>query len=230
MTDQNRNEMLFDALLEVAVSEAFKKEMDAFPSEKELNKAYNPSPELDKRIRKLIDQNYRRLIIRRLVKSAGKVAACIAIIFTVLSVILLSVGASRNAILNAVVEWTEKYTKIQFQDTAADAEYHLAYLPEGFSLTATESFGSTVMLKYANKAGIEIIFKQRLAERSTSLFDNENSDYIEIDISSNPAYLFEALADDDYNVLIWQSKGVVFELTSALDSTELIRIGESVKK
>jgi len=230
MTDKNRNEMLFEALMKISVCEAFENEMDALPSEAQLSDEYKPSAELDRRIKKLIEQNRRRSGVKHFLRGAGKVAACIAIIFTALSVTLLSVRATRSAILNAIVEWTEKYAKIEFKNTSADQSYRPETLPGGFDLTQTKEAGNTVMLTYMNETGIQILLKQRPAEMGTSLFDNENMDYKEIDISGNPAYLFEAKSEDDNSVLIWQSDGMVFELTSEIDSTELIFIGGNLIK
>ena len=63
MNDSTTSEALFDAILEVAIEKAFEKEMSELPSSEELNKIYKPSMELDKRIKKLINQKNRKLKI-----------------------------------------------------------------------------------------------------------------------------------------------------------------------
>lgn len=54
MINEERNEELFDALIKVPISNALKNEMDALPSNEELNKYFKSSKELNKRIEKLI--------------------------------------------------------------------------------------------------------------------------------------------------------------------------------
>lgn len=234
MTGKDRNKELFDALLKVAVSEALKNEMDTLPTNEELNMAYKPSPELDKRFKNLIIQGKIKSKIKFFVKSVYKIAACIIMIFVLSSITLLSVEATRNVIFNAFVEWFGKYTEIQFQDSVIDNDqkniYRPAYLPNGFKETSSQTYGNTVMQIYSDESGDEIIFKQRPADAGTALIDNENTIYTEVEISGNTAYLFKALTKEDYSVLLWQSEGVVFEMTSQISSNELIRIGNSLKK
>ncbi|AGL02459.1 DUF4367 domain-containing protein [Desulfoscipio gibsoniae] len=234
MAGKERSEMLFDALLKVAVTETFQKELDALPSNEELNETYKPSPELDRRIKKLIYQSQRKSKIRHFAKRFAKVAVCIAIVFTFLNAVLLSVEATRNSIFNAIIAWQEKYTEVKFGESKKESQqdnvYRPTYLPEGYKETAAERYGNTFTIIYTNNAGEEILFDQRPAESGTSLVDNENTEYTKVKISDNTAYLFKAMTTDDSNVLIWQSDGLVYELISKIDSTELIRIGESLKK
>lgn len=237
MTGRDQNEKLFDALLDVAVSQAFQEEMKQLPSNEELKVAYKPSPEMDTRIKKHIDKSRRKAKIKHFAKSSGKAVAYIAIVFTLLTTVALSVEATRNAIFNAIIEWQDKYTSIQFKDSGETKDikqsglYYPTYIPEGFKETATEKFGNTIMLVYANEAGEEILFDQNSDGTGKTSVDNENTIYREIEISGNEAHLFEGMKEEDANVLIWESGGVVFGLTSSsVDSAELIRMGESIKK
>lgn len=229
MTGKEKNEALFNALLRVSVNEAFQKEMDALPSDMELA-AYAPSQELDGRIKKLIDNNNKTLKMRLFVKRLGRAAACIAVLFTLSSILLLSVKATRNVIFNAIIEWHDQNTTVQFADSAADSNvYRPAYLPEGFKETSTEKFGNTFTIVFSNGNRDEILFDQRPADSGTISVDNEHTNYSKVDVSGNTAYCFEALDEDGSNVLIWQSGGIVFSLTSQTDCEELIRMGESLK-
>lgn len=87
MTDRDQNEKLFDALLDVAVSQAFQEEMKQLPSNEELNVAYKPSPELDTRIKKHIDKSRRKAKRKHFAKSSGKAVAYIAIVFTLVTTV-----------------------------------------------------------------------------------------------------------------------------------------------
>ena len=234
MTSEDRNKELFDSLLKAAISDALRDEMDALPSNKELNEKYPTSEELDKRIKKLISEQKIKSKIRHFVKSNRKIAACFIVIIVLSSATLLSVEATRNVILNTFVNQFGKYTQIQFQDSSADGQqmdiFRPAYLPEGYKKISEEIYGNSALLVYSNESDTEIVLKQRKAEEGTSLIDNENTNYTEVDISGNTAYLFKAVKDDNYNVLLWKSHDVVFELTSKVNSDELIRMGNSLEK
>ena len=84
------------------------------------------------------------------------------------------------------------------------------------------------MIVYSNDLGIEIIFKQHPAATGSALIDNESTKYTEIELDGNKAFLFKALNKDEYNILLWESEGVVFEITSTIISDELILIGNSL--
>lgn len=234
MTSEDRNKELFDSLLKAAVSDALRDEMDALPSNKELNEKFPTSAEMDKRMKKLIFQRKIRSNIRHFVKSNRKIAACFMVIIVLSSVTLLSVEATRNVILNTFVNQFGKYTQIQFHDSSAGGQqmdiYRPAYLPEGYKKISEEVYGNAALLVYSNESDSEIVLKQRKAEEGTALIDNENTNYTEVDISGNTAYLFKAVKDDNYNVLLWKSQDVVFELTSDVNSDELIRMGRSMEK
>jgi hypothetical protein len=233
MTREEQDEIWFDALLKVSVSEALKNEMNTFPSNEELNGKYKPSSKLNRRVKWIITKGRIKSMIQIYGGILRKAAVCIIIILAVSSLTLFSVEATRNAIFNTFIERFDKYTEIKFKDPSTDDKlsniYRPAYLPEGFKEISTGSYGNTVMITYSNATGAEIRFKQRPAGTGTSLIDNENTDYKEVEINGNKAYLFEAMTKDDYSVLLWQSEGIVFELTSQIGIDELVRIGNSIK-
>ncbi len=234
MNKKEQNEVLFDAMLKVAVNESIKRELSTLPSNNELNIRYKPSPELDRHITKIINQNKMKTIISRNARTMRKVTACIIIMFVLSSLTLISVEATRNIIFNAFIERFETFTKIEFEASKAEDEnnqyYSPAYLPEGFHKESTNTYGNTIMITYINDDGAQIIFQQREADAGTALIDNENTRYTEVEVAGQKAYLFEAATKEDYSILLWQSNHMVFELTAQISSEELLRIGNSVIK
>ncbi|WP_097002932.1 DUF4367 domain-containing protein [Lacrimispora amygdalina] len=234
MTSENRNKELFDSLLKAAISDALKDEMDALPSNKELNEEFPTSVEMDKRIEKLISKHKIKTKIRSFIKSNYKTAACFIVIIVLSSATLLSVEATRNVILNAFVNQFGNYTQIQYEDSTDDEQqmdiFRPTYLPEGYKKISEELYGNSALLVYSDESDTEIVLKQRKAEEGTALIDNENTNYTEVDISGNTAFLFKTVKDDNYNVLLWKSRDVVFELTSKINTDELIRMGRSMEK
>lgn len=234
MTREEKNSIWFDSLLRIATSEALRNEIELLPSKEELDKKFHPSDKLSRRIKRIIIRNRMEQKIHAYAKIARKIAAVVIILYTASSITLLSVEATRNAIYNLIIEHHDKYTEIRFDNSITDKAhsdlYSPTYLPQGFKETSTVTYGNSVMQVYTNEEGIEILFKQRPVETGTSLIDNENTEYKQIEIGGNVAYLFEALTTEDYNVLLWQSEGVVFELTSLLSSDELTQIGSNLSK
>lgn len=234
MTREEKNRLWFNSLLRISASEALKNEIDLLPSKEELDKKYILSDNLNKRINKIIIINRIKQKVRSFCKVSRKIALFIIILSVSSTITLLSVEATRNAIFNVFIEQYEKYTEIKFNKEVSEVKnnklYMPNYLPQGFKETSTVTYGNSVMMIYTNDNGIDILFKQRPAETGTTLIDNENTKYKEIEINGNVAYLFEALTTEDYSVLLWQEDSVVFELESILSCDELIQVGSSFRK
>ncbi|NLA86429.1 MAG: DUF4367 domain-containing protein [Clostridiales bacterium] len=231
MTACERSDLLFDALLKTAVCEAYEKEIDGLADESKRSGGM-PTPALDQRIEGLIKKSYRITRIKRLSKGLGKAAACLCMLLAVATVVLMSVEATRNAIFNAVLSRHEKYTEIRYEtESHKDGKdiYRITYLPEGFKEDTLETSGNFTTFIYRDDAGGRIIFAQHPAGGGTTMVDNENTVYTEVQVSGRAGHLFKAKTEDDSSILIWERNGVVFELVSALDSKELIRIGESIE-
>ena len=160
--------------------------------------------------------------------------ACCILGLSLLSGVLLSVEASRNAIFNAFIEWTDKYTKIQFGDSPSAVEgerlYLPAYLPEGFNEKERIFMNNAILLIFDNKAGQEVVIQQSAAGKGSSIVDSENTNFDEVSVSGNKAYLFKAQTPNRLNTLIWEYGGIVFKISSGIDSKQLIQIGESLEK
>ena len=168
-----------------------------------------PSTNLDKRIGSLIRSSYRKTIAKRFIK-VGKAVACFCVVLTIISVILLSVGATRNAIFNAIVKWHEQYTEIRYEHSPHDTViYRPSYLPEGFREISVKPTVNSTTVIYENESGDQIFFVQQQVENASMLVDNENADFIEISISGNPGFLFKASTDQDSSVLVWEKDGNV---------------------
>lgn len=231
MTEQQRNKNLFDALLTVAVAEAFEAEMGALPPEEDLA-GFEPSPALEQRIRRLIRENFRKAAAKRAALTIGKIAACLCILLSVSCVVLLSVEATRIAIFNAIIEWNEKYTSFQFANTGSAETVggfkRPSYLPEGYTEKEAEFHEICAFLVYENSAGDMIIINEQLAEASTTAIDNERHEYSEITVNGVRAHLFKAMAEDDVYIILLEDRGIVYTVLADIDVGELIRIAGSL--
>ncbi len=232
MTACERNGMLFDALLKAAACEAYEKEIDRLADKTEQS-GLAIAPALDKRIEGLIKKSCRRVEIKRFAKGLGKAAACLSMLLAVSAVVLISVEATRNAIFNAVLIQREKYTEIKYEatsDKGGNNIYRPTYLPEGFYESIVKSTGNSTTIIYENETGDLIFFIQQEAQNASTLIDSENTDYSAIDLSGKTGHLFKARTEDDSSILTWEEDGIAFSMTSVIDSGELIKAGESVRK
>lgn len=137
MTDKEKNDLLFESIVKVAVKQALDKEIAELPSEEELGEEYKPSEELDRRIKDIIESKLAKQNKRRIHTKLTKIAACVCIFLGASAAVLLNVEATRTVILNAFISFRENHTEIQFKDSViSDGIYRPVYLPKGFNETS----------------------------------------------------------------------------------------------
>ena len=228
------DDKLFDAVIKIAAENALEQEMDEMPSCEELNARHKPSPDLDRKIKKIIAR--RKLKERATVwrKTATKIIAGIAVFIIISATVLLSVEATRNYIFNALIKWQEGYVSIEYNHNETKLPeagvYKPTYLPEGFTEISSKTTGEITRTVYQNETEATIMLSQYPAQSSNTLFDNEGREFKNIQINGQEAYLFESIDLDKDNVLIWEANGIMFSINSGLESGELILIAESIKK
>lgn len=233
MQKNNIDDKLFDAVLKVAAEESLRRDIEEMPSCEELNAQYMPSPDLDKRIRKMISQHNRKARVSVWKKTAMRIAVSAAIIIVISSTVLLSVEATRNYIFNAIIKWQEDHFSIEHNDSNEALTTGIikpSYLPEGFEEISSNTTNEIVRIIYQNKNGMKIIFKQYSSLSTNTLADYEDKKYTSIKINGQDAYLFEATESEKTNILIWESNETIFNITAEVKTAELILIAESIKK
>ncbi|WP_312695373.1 DUF4367 domain-containing protein [Caproiciproducens sp.] len=242
MNESEINIRLFDTLLKAAAAEDFQNELDALPSEQELNRGYALSEQLEKGIRSLIKESSSRNRRKKLSRLAKRAAVIAAIVIPISIGSLLSVEASRNAIFNSVLEWKAEHVDIHFQETTSGTSgeeppagerlevWEPQYLPEGFFVAEEKNVGPVHMITYENGKGASVTFTQTPLDKAGKMsIDSEHTTYHEITIKGEKAVLFEATRAEDRSYVLWQSKKTSLVLSSAILKNELIRIAESVE-
>lgn len=225
------SEKLFDSILKIAAEEALEQEMDEMVSCEELNKEYKPSFKLDKKIKRIICRHRIKEKLFVWGKYSSKITVALIIIIVISCTALLSVKATRNYILNAVIRWQEDHFSIQY-DSNDDNNYNLiifrpTYVPAGFNEVSVNVIGDIIRITYENENEQVITLKQSPSEASHILADDEDKSFIETEINGNKAYVFSAIGEDNNNV-IWEYDGILFNITSELESDEIIMMGESI--
>lgn len=232
MTDRELDDILYAALVVLNTPEYLELPDEPFPT----------SPEFEAKMENMTaDPNGYEKRYRRAVRPLWrKVLTTAAAVLLVLSVSLAGVMAvsptARAWVERVVVEWLEEYVGIHFkgEDQSVGATWRPMWLPDGF--TEVDSDENTPpgygYILYENGDGVQIDFNYAPIEEGNQFFvDEENSEYQEIVINGEKAYLFIAYNGSKYNFLVWSNsdKIVGFRLMSLLDSEGLIEIAKSVE-
>jgi len=230
---ENKNERILDTLIEIAAEDSLLQEIEEMPSCEELNKIYIPSPGLKKKIHRLITKNEYSARLKKTLYFSGKLATGLLILILITSAILFSVEASRNYIFNIFINRYSNNTAFEFQPnntTSIFDKYSIKYIPPGFILKTTNTNENTRIYTFANENGIQFTLQEWLGETLNSFIDNEKSNMQVITINKLEAYLFKSKYNGDNNILIWKNDVLICQLTSILDSDQLIQIAEKMEK
>ncbi|MCL1883442.1 MAG: DUF4367 domain-containing protein [Defluviitaleaceae bacterium] len=241
------NERLFNAMLKVAAEEATIQEMDEFPSREELEKLYPRTEAFDKRISKIIGKHERTEKRKQAARIFARVAAAVGIFFTVGFAALMSVEASRNLVLRTIFniydghvvfefgepehiiydfgdyEWHEEYGDLRFP---SDGKHPLqGLLPVGFEYIQSNRRPTSNLFIFENNADKQIIFEQREKSEELRMYvGNENSDFSIWEINSQDVFVFEALINGDFHIIMWEDDRYIFSLLSNIDIDVLVEI------
>ena len=228
------NEKIFDALIDVAANQAFQEEMQLLPSCEEMNEMYTPSAELNNKIHKMIKRRQSNIRFKRAMRAATRIAASLGIVLVVFTAVIFSVEASRNFVINTLIQWQSDHASFNFENSKDDTfnfkGYSPEYIPSGFERVSLNSSDASCLAVYQNQDGEQITIRLTLAESSDISIDTDNTDYSEITVNQDKAYLFKAKAKGDVSVIIWQHDGIAFKVNSAIDYSEILRIAENISK
>jgi len=164
-----------------------------------------------------------------------RVAAVVVVLGIVMSVVTLSVDAFRVEFFNMVMETSEKFglvffeEKYQEQDDYVPEEwngYYPTFLPKGYSLLEYEIGASISRLVYTNVDGdtIELLQGSMI---SNSQIDTENANVMDVDINGAQGIL----AEKDNEIIIgWSEKNSSILLFGNLDKSTLLKVAENISK
>ncbi|MCL1884582.1 MAG: DUF4367 domain-containing protein [Defluviitaleaceae bacterium] len=225
--DMERNEKLFDALLKVALEEVIDREMNALPSSEELNKMYPPSDAMKKRFDAILESANEESTIKRVTRIAGRVAAVFAIFFTVSTIVLMSVEASRVFILNTIINIYDDHVVFDFGaigHTADNEDAIYEFVPTSFSYVSSQHLDTMSVFIFTNEEGERIILQRHIGTTLRIAVDNENREFQTAEIDGNELHIFEASSDTYSHVIMWSEGGYVFNMISSIDLDRLFGV------
>ena len=226
-----RNERLFDAMLKIAADEALREEMDALPTDEELMKMYPFTESLSKKAYSVINKEFRVINRKKVIRAIVRVAAVFCVIIVLSASVLMANPASRNAILNFLIDIQHDHVTIDFGiGGATGTDYHDAvfrYVPEGFEFVSRQAMETVITYFFLNPEGY-VIFMHRFLGRSLAAgLDAEYAHFSEIQLSTGLAYISVALYEHDFSTIMWAEEEDVISITTTLDVETLIELAET---
>ena len=220
-----------DAMLALVVAEAERREMAKLPSLEEMNAAFHPSAQFQKKMDRLM-RRVRHKKARRLCLAVAKYVA-----FFLMGALTLFVCAAIpvNAVENdhpMQIEWNDEYIELRMKaqgtgQATLPPDIEFGYIPEGFVL---QTSGRSPNHYYAHGACEDNFIDIQiwtLAPSDNLVLDNKTAVFHALRFDGHDA-IWGASADRDADILLWREDDFFFYITGRLELKELIRIAENI--
>ena len=152
----------------------------------------------------------------------------------VLSTMVISVTAIREAFINFITEIFDTHTEVQIiqDDTAPDFFediYAITDIPDGFEIVfQNDNIEETPLLITEYQNGQEyVIFCQNIKSKYDVNVNTEGYEMIQIYINGNEGFMID-MGDDIY--ITWDNGKYILEISGNIGKDELIGIANSVQK
>ena len=231
----NVKEEVFDGILKAALYEYIYDLDKSLPSDEEIAQMYPISRKEARKYKRIAKVNKYRapLTVVYLRRAAAAVLVAVSLSFG-----LLATSAKvRAAIVDTVIEWYDKYIKIDFgnaSDADTDTEIpgfeslNINYIPDGFEQASSDESEYAREYLYTADNG-DYVFIGIYSSESTQLAaDIEYSEYDKITINGNEAYIMYDEVERMGAAVIGNSEYTV-SITSVSEKSDLIKILENIK-
>jgi len=230
--EAERNEQLFDAILKVATDEALQKEMDALPSKEELDKMFPRTESFDRKMRGVIKKEFKVARRTKTIHRFTRIAAIFCLIAFAGMGALMSVSASRNFILNMIINIRGDYVAFDFgaggTPPPSGNSIVLGYKPEGFELESSIEMDTLILYVFIDNFDNHIIVQRFIGGQLALNVDYEYMDISEIQLGNRSAYLFSPTVEGVDGAIVWMLEQDVITITTSLDSEILVRVAENL--
>lgn len=222
-----------DALIALVVAEAEDRDLSAMPSLEEMNAAFHPSEEFQKKMDKLLKRAKHKQEQKGAWHTAKRLFVVATTVVTVFACMLMPVQAVREAVVSTVLNWRDQFVEVVFtvdNDTATDFPnaVKINYQPKGFSLSEPISSGDgRYVAKYSSNDGDWYTIRLLDIHGNQSInLDNEYVTYYSVNFSGHSAVW--GIMRDNSNELIWSQDNVSCQISGTLDISELLKMAESL--
>ena len=229
----NKNELIdkvFDEVLYYAVSLAEEEMMKEL--ENNLDEKVEFSKEHVANMQKIFKVYRQKLFCKKIVDITKRVAIFFIIISVVGAISIMSVEAWRLKILNFFIEVKDNHSDIYLKEGMSDnnsykiADITFGYIPDGFTVENTNNTKNNLFVQFTN--GNNLYFSLNINDVDANLsIDTENADFKKIFLNGVEALLSEK---GTIKILVWHNDKYMFTLIGNIETSELIKIAENIKK
>ncbi len=204
---------------------------------------FKTTPEIEKRIRRTVEQGLRRKSFKKVMGGMYKATSHVAVVFLAVTILfsstMIASAEFRGAVYKMVFTTEPRYTLIEL-DSRTDMEFvdsevytweHAfapTVMPSGYSVSEVVGTSSTHNVVYKNSDGGEIIFFQNNGSgRATMQVDTENAQLVQnVFINDSEGLL---VSKDGFNQLVWRLGGSMLRLSSKENADTLLAIAKGIK-
>ena len=228
-------------LLKAACEESVRREVDAYPTPKELKEKYPDTSEATRRTFAALGVERKALLRarRRSLHVVRKTLVAAVIVLSMLFATLMTNAEMRAAVVNTLIEWTENFVRIQYEvegkgPAVLPEGYGPHYIPEGMIYQDDVSWkvNDQISYSYVSEDGTSAVDIQiTIANNSSGYWmDNEHILYDRITFSGETAYLGTFKNGTGY-VMLWVNGGIeiyIYYIGSEASLSELYHIAENI--
>lgn len=193
--------------------------------------------EFDAAVKHIEDDDFIKLQKKKQLRMRRLIAAAAILCISAVSVASLTVtsDAFRGKVFGCLFVEKDGYSELVKKDDTADGQFVVKYpdyIPQGYEKTDEESFGDMKVLTYKCKDKDDYISITQMAEDGMAMsIDNEHSIREKCFVGICEAFYIEDAddAENENHMLIWDEKGIFYEIMAALDKETMIKIGESLE-
>lgn len=237
MNQQENHEIRIspDALIALVVAEAEERELSAMPSLKDMNAAFHPSESFKKKMDKLLKRAKHKQARKGIWRAAKRLFMVATTVITLFTCALMPVQAVQEAVVSTVLNWREHFVEVVYsRGTAPDAmsllqNVTLTYLPEDFIETdSTTITPARFNAEYQSSQGEWLTVRiLSIQDEQMIAIDNENSSIYQLSFDGHDV-VWSVLSDGS-NILLWESNGLSYQISSTCDLSELIKVAQGIK-
>jgi len=229
MSNSKFNGDILNAVITHALREDCERETAAFKTEDSGIDNYVFGKKIDKAVAGFSKNlNSGKSNFRVVFRKVGAVAAACFIFFSIGA--MPNVSAYANNILVKAFTRYDEYTFNNGSPATDDfTSIKVNWLPAGYSLKKAD-YEFRLSLVYKNNSGDEVFLKSFEADGTELQIDSEHYDITTVSVNGNPAYFYKSQGyrDDNSSMLVWESNGHAFMITSVLPEKDIVKIAENV--
>lgn len=226
---------LSDELLERALADLAREELEKLPSNEELIFQYRIPKRFDRKILRIIHDEQRSPWMRGVVHYARRAAVFFLALLIAAGTTIMTVSATREWFFKVISEIFPTHTQIDYEPANSEqmelvfVPYAPTFLPDGYTVfDGPKIFSDTrrVTVRYENGNGGYISFSQTFSGGLN--IDTEDAETELLQVSGYDAFY---IRKGDWKSLNWDAGNARFLLSvddSSLDKDDIVAIAESI--